>query len=87
MDLDYDPGSGQVEGTETLVKRGVAGQIVSQRKLAIRYALIEERAFRELAEGAGFVIEGLFGDYDRSPFRADRSPYSIWCLRLIAPAE
>lgn len=47
----------------------------------MEFELIEREHFETMAQDAGFHILGLYGNYDRSPFDAGRSPVMIWVLR------
>lgn len=79
-DVTYDPESGIVEGTQTLVRQDASQREMWRRSLPLRYVLIEEDSFRLSARNTGFVVENLYGDYDRSPFDSFRSPTMIWIL-------
>ncbi len=41
----------------------------------------KRQARKHQATNAGFHITELSGDYDRSPFLPDTSPYMIWILQ------
>lgn len=79
-DVTYDPESGIVEGTQTLVRQDAAQREMWRRSLPLRYVLIDESSFRRSARDAGFAVENLYGDYNRSPFDPSRSPSMIWIL-------
>jgi SAM-dependent methyltransferase len=59
---------------------GKDGHLRSNQLLAMEFAFVEKRQFESMAQDAGFRVLNLFGDYDRSPFEADRSPAMIWIL-------
>lgn len=86
MDVVYDGESGVVEGTQTLLRQNASHKEVWRRILSLRYVLIEEKTFRRLAKDAEFVVEHLYGDYDRSPFESSSSPLMIWVLRQASAA-
>jgi hypothetical protein len=46
----------------------------------MRFALPEREAFEALATSSDFRVTSLYGDYDRSEYRSDVSPYMIWTL-------
>ena len=50
------------------------------REMHLRFRVIEPDEFERLAKSAGFRIADLYGDYYRSPFNNDTSPYMIWIL-------
>ncbi len=52
----------------------------AKRALPMRFALIERGEFAELADAVGFLPVALYGDYDRSEYLENTSPYMIWVL-------
>lgn len=56
------------------------GRMEEKRFLDVRFRLVEREEFQSLAGAAGFRVTALHGDYDRSPFDPERSPYMIWVL-------
>ncbi len=59
------------------------GRLVEQRKLPLRFALIERAGFEAEAAEAGFRVVRLWGDYAGGAFEPARSPHMVWEL---APA-
>lgn len=57
------------------------GNLHSKKVLPMQFEFIERDRFESMARDAGFHVIELFGNYDRSPFDADRSPVMIWVLR------
>ena len=47
----------------------------------MEFALIEKDSFELMAREVGFCVLQLYGNYDRSPFDAVRSPVMIWVLQ------
>lgn len=80
VDLNYDADTGIVTGWQTVHELDAAGQEVAEHRLQIQFSLMELDAFQKLAQSVGFVIEEVFGNYDRSPFIPDTSPYIILSL-------
>lgn len=80
-DFAYDPTRKLVHGFEIFERVSEKGETVSARKLPVQFALIDPASFEELVRSAGFEVEELFGDYRRSPFSPQTSPYTIWSLR------
>lgn len=78
--LRFDRTTGIVSGSQTLTFLDPAGEVRDERRFEVRFALIERDWFEEAATGHRFLIEALYGDYDREPF-AENSPYMIWILR------
>jgi SAM-dependent methyltransferase len=56
------------------------GRMEEKRWLDVRFRLVEPSEFRSMAEAAGFRATTLYGDYDRTPFDEEQSPYMIWVL-------
>jgi hypothetical protein len=56
------------------------GRMTEKRWLDVRFRLIEQAEFEAMAQEAGFRVVALHGDYDRSPYEEDRSPFMIWIL-------
>lgn len=55
--------------------------VVLRRKYRrLSFSWLHPRQSRDLLEAAGFEIEALYGDFDRSPF-AEGSPEQIWLAR------
>lgn len=57
------------------------GNLCSKKVLPMQFEFIERDRFESMAHDAGFHVIDLFGNYDRSPFDADRSPVMIWVLQ------
>ncbi len=57
------------------------GQLLSKQLLRMQFALIEKEDFEAMARHAGFHVQEMYGDYDRSPFDAASSPLMIWILQ------
>ncbi len=60
---------------------GSDGQLRSKQLLPMEFAFVERDQFETMARHAGFHVLDLYGNYDRSPFDAGRSPVMIWVLR------
>jgi SAM-dependent methyltransferase len=74
---------GMVERLQFLELYDREGRLESKRVLEMRFALIEREEFEDLAQEAGFAIERLYGNYDRTRFDPDASPFMIWTLKNI----
>jgi SAM-dependent methyltransferase len=77
----YSADGGVVEGVQVYEEYDSDGVLRRQRMLDMRFALIERQDFEQRAIHAGFRVTELYGDYDRSPFLPDTSPYMIWILQ------
>jgi SAM-dependent methyltransferase len=60
---------------------GKDGQMRSKVLMPMQFELIEKDQFESMARDAGFRVLQLYGNYDRSPFDAIRSPVMIWVLQ------
>jgi len=79
-DLDYDSQTRQVSGVQTVRQVDRGGKTVGEHVLPICFALIEPTTFEQMSTQAGFKLDALHGDYRRSAFDAQDSPYMIWAL-------
>jgi|SRR5215211_3033659 len=61
------------------------GRMEEKRWLDVRFRLVEPSEFRAMAEAAGFRVAALYGDYDRTPFDEEQSPFMIWMLERATP--
>ena len=59
---------------------GADGVVLRRQYRRLSFSWLEPAQVRALLEEAGFEIEALYGDFDRSPFGAD-SPEQIWVAR------
>jgi SAM-dependent methyltransferase len=57
------------------------GTLRAKRLLELHFSLIDREAFESQAAEAGFKVAALYGNYDRSAFDPDHSPFLIWELR------
>lgn len=82
--------SGFEQGGQPLVKRlqffeffGGDGRLQSKQLLPMEFQFVERDHFETMARDAGFHVLDLYGNYDRSPFDAGRSPVMIWVLQKL----
>jgi len=76
----YDPATRLVSGTQVFEILSPEGVVQSRRSLMIKFFLHDKESFERLIREQGFRVQGLWGDYDRSEFRARTSPFMIWLL-------
>jgi SAM-dependent methyltransferase len=79
--LSFDEASGIVEGVQIFDEIDAEGAKRGERIVPVSFALLGVEAFEALARAGGFETEALYGDYGRSPFDPEESPYMIWSLR------
>jgi hypothetical protein len=79
-----DRRTGIAESAQTYRIRDARGKMRAQRMQTVRFSLIGYQDFGEMAHASGFVASDVYGDYERSPFDAERSPYMIWMLEKAA---
>ena len=78
--LSFDEPTRVVSGVQVLEERAANGALLGERRMRIQFALPSREELEERARSAGFVIDSLFGDYDRSSYEEQTSPYMIWRL-------
>jgi len=76
----YAPGNPLVSGLQLYEEYDAGGIMWEKTMLDIRFRLIERKEFAALAVGAGFTVVALYGNYDRTPFEEESSPFMIWEL-------
>jgi len=69
-----------IEGVQTYSRTNSERKLVEQREIDLVYYLFQRKEFESLAADAGYRIQSLMGDYDRSAFDAKTSSYMIWVL-------
>jgi SAM-dependent methyltransferase len=57
-----------------------SNELRAKRALPMRFALIDRSEFAKVAEAAGFVPVELYGDYERSEYSEQSSPFMVWIL-------
>ena len=67
--------------SQTFVRSGADDRVLEELTQDVRFALIGRDEFEAMAVAEGFDLTALYGDYDRSPFDRDRSPFMLWELR------
>jgi ubiquinone/menaquinone biosynthesis C-methylase UbiE len=83
----YDERTGIVERTQFYEFFDASGNLRAKRVLPMRFALIGKARFEELVEASGFRVVALYGDYDRSDYLEEGSPYMIWVLERAGPSR
>jgi SAM-dependent methyltransferase len=78
---EYHPETELVTGQQAFEAFNKEGKSLWKRVVDISFRLIWPREFQSLLSEAGFAVECVFGDYDRSSFAETISPFMIWCLR------
>ncbi|MGK7927181.1 MAG: class I SAM-dependent methyltransferase [Spirulina sp.] len=77
----HDPQTGRVSGVQTIYEFDDRDRLIAEFRLPIQFFLLELATFQEYLHGVGLAIEEVFGNYDRSPFNPQTSPYIIVCAR------
>ena len=75
-----DESSGVVDRLQFYEFFDASNELVAKRALPMRFTLIDRSGFVEAAEVAGFVPVALYGDYRRSEYSEERSPFKVWIL-------
>jgi SAM-dependent methyltransferase len=77
----YNAASQLVNGQQVFEAFDANGAALWTRTIPLRFRLVTREQLQDLAERAGFTVESVFGDYDRSTFAESTSSYMIWSLR------
>ncbi|MCP5039807.1 MAG: class I SAM-dependent methyltransferase [bacterium] len=80
---EYDADRGVVSGTQTFTTID-DGEVVEEISIPVEFCLPTQAWFAEAARANGFTVEALFGDYDRSEYHPESSPFLIWFLKKNA---
>jgi SAM-dependent methyltransferase len=75
-----DESSGVVNRLQFYEFFDASNELVAKRALPMRFTLIDRSGFVEAAEVAGFVPVALYGDYRRSEYSEESSPFMVWIL-------
>jgi SAM-dependent methyltransferase len=81
----YDEASHLVIGTQFYQVRNAQGVIQRDLSLDVRFYLHDRHGFEVLFRSAGFASAALYGDYARSAFEPQQSPFMIWILTKGPP--
>jgi SAM-dependent methyltransferase len=79
--LAYEPATRLVHGFQTYRISDEKNQLIEERRLGINFRLFSRAEFGQLASSAGFRTVSIHGDYNRSAFDEETSPFMIWNLR------
>jgi SAM-dependent methyltransferase len=60
-----------------------SNELRAKRILPMRFALIDRISFTELVNAVGFVPVALYGDYGRSEYLEESSPFMVWILEKV----
>lgn len=77
LDIGYSRERGIVEGVEVVTALDAGGQVLEEHRLPLRFALSDLSALEERLREAGFETEAVYGNYDRSTFLPEASPFII----------
>lgn len=77
----WKPETEVAEAVQTYRLYDAHGSLEREQVMRVRFSLIEQPAFVSMARESGFEVVELLGDYDRSEFNAESSPYMIWILQ------
>jgi SAM-dependent methyltransferase len=75
-----DESSGVVDRLQFYEFFNASNELLAKRALPMRFALIDRSEFTEVAEATGFVPVALYGDYGRSEYSEESSPFMVWIL-------
>ena len=75
----FDATTRIVSGIQAFVTVGHE-ETESRREMGFQFSALERDSFEDLAEAAGFRVLAFYGDYSRSVFVPDESPFMIWVV-------
>lgn len=78
----YDAASALVTGIQVFEAVDSRGRALWRRDVPIMFRLVARQEFEDLAASAGLRVDAVFGDYDRSAYDAEASPYIITHLQV-----
>jgi SAM-dependent methyltransferase len=76
----YDPLTRLVTGTQLYEVHGPDGVLQVKWSMDLKFCLHGCETFRALVEMQGYRVVALYGDYARSAFQSETSPFMIWVL-------
>jgi len=77
----YDPGTQLVTGLQFYELYDRHGEMQAKRFVNLQFFLHSKESFETLAYSQGFTVVALYGDYMRTEFHPEKSPFMIWVLR------
>jgi hypothetical protein len=77
----FDPSTRLVTGGQFFELYNRDGEMQSKRFVEIRFYLHSQETFETLAHSQGFAVSAIYGDYARTGFDPEKSPFMIWVLR------
>jgi hypothetical protein len=83
----YAPESQLVTVLEFFERYDATGIMQARHMVELTFRLLSREQFAAMAERAGLVVEALYGDYDRTQYRAAESPFMNWILRRATATQ
>jgi SAM-dependent methyltransferase len=74
----YDSMTRLVSGAQFYELYDASGLLDSKRCLDLQFYLHDHDSFEKLARSCGFETDCIYGDYSRSGFDPEKSPFMIW---------
>lgn len=81
----YDPVREIITVLEFFEVYDPANVMQARHMVELAFRLLTHTQFEMMADHAGFEVEALYGDYDRSAFDEQSSPFMIWVMRKVLP--
>ncbi len=85
--LEQDKGNDVVEVNEFFESYDVDGRLREKVWSSVTFHLLAKSTFEALIHSVGFEVVALYGDYAKTPFDEQTSPFMIWVLRPPASPE
>ncbi len=76
----YDPATRLVTGAQFYEVHGPEGILQAKWSMDLKFFLHSRETFRALIDAQGYRVVAVYGDYARSAFQPESSPFMIWVL-------
>jgi len=80
-----DPATDRVAGVQVYQESDGSGQRVSTREVPVHFRLVDPDELVAIARSEGFELEEAWGDYDRSEFDPQSSPFFLASFARVDP--
>lgn len=78
--LAFEPSTQLAQGEQVYDLFSPDGSLIDHRSLEVSFYLFCRAEFESFVHDLGFEATALYGNYDRSPFEEQSSPFMIWKL-------
>lgn len=78
---EHDRGNDVIEVNEFFETYHIDGRLQEKIWSSVTFHLLAKSAFDTMIHSVGFEVVALYGDYAKSPFDEQMSPFMIWVLQ------